>query len=160
MVALCLLQGWFVIDHFGHVLGTLGITTAKDSDAQAAEQFANVSLDLPADWQATAQAQCAMEWPADYNMRNYCVQQQNEGAQTLANGSQPGVEAGAFRVMRGTCAKEWPTDFRMRAYCEAQQFEGYRALGASATGDSTRNACAQQWPSDYNMRQYCESKGR
>lgn len=160
VLCLSLLQGWFVLDHFGHISGTLGITTAKDADAKAGARFANVSTELPADWRAVAEAQCRAEWPTDYRMQKHCVEQQSKGAETLAAGSPSGVDATAFRVIRGKCAEEWPRDFRMRAHCEGQQYEGYRSLSDSGTAESARNACAQQWPDDYRMRRHCEVKGR
>lgn len=160
VLCLSLMQGWFVVDHFGHISGTLGITTAKDADSQAAARYANVSLDLPGDWRAVAESKCREEWPTDYRMQKYCVSQQSEGAQTLSLGAPTDVDSTAFRVIRGKCAEEWPRDFKMRAYCEKQQYEGLRALTASASSDPLRNACAQQWPNDFKMRRYCETKAR
>ena len=161
VVVLCLslLQGWFVVDHFGHISGTLGITTAKDSDSKAAARYANASIDVPANWREVAQAKCQEEWPTDYSMQEHCMKNQTESSQTLAEGSPAGIDPAAFRVIRGKCAEEWPRDFQMRAHCEKQQYEGYRELNGSPVAGSTRNSCAQQWPSDYQMRRYCEKKG-
>ena len=159
VLALALLQGWFVIDHFGHISGSLGLVTAEDADKQAAAKYANASQGVPGDWKQVAQAKCAQEWPSDYRMRNYCVKQQTEGTYALDRGRPSDVDSTAFRVIRGKCAEEWPRDFRMRAYCESQQVEGYRALKSISVGSSTRNACAQQWPTDYKMRRYCENRG-
>lgn len=160
VLCLSLVQGWFVLDHFGHISGTLGISTAKDADTQAASRYANVSLNLPGDWHAVAESKCREEWPTDYRMQQHCVTQQSEGAQTLERGSPTDVDTTAFRVIRGKCAEDWPRDFKMRAHCEKQQFEGFRSLGASASGAPLRNSCAQQWPNDFRMRQYCESKAK
>jgi len=160
VLCLSLLQGWFVLDHFGHISGSLGITTAKDADARAAAQYSNVSTALPADWRGVAESKCREDWPTDYRMQQYCISQQSEGAQKLSLGAPSEVDSSAFRVIRGKCAEDWPRDFRMREYCEKQQYDGYRALNASSVGDSARNACAQQWPSDFRMRRYCETKGR
>lgn len=160
VLCLSLMQGWFVIDHFGHVSGALGISTAKDADEQSAARYANVSVDLPSNWRDVAEDNCREEWPTDYQMQQYCMKQQSEGAQKLALGAPAEVDASAFQVIRGKCAEEWPRDFNMREYCEKQQYDGYRAVNASSVGDGARNTCAQQWPNDYRMRQYCETKGR
>jgi hypothetical protein len=158
VLCLSLLQGWFVLDHFGHISGTLGLTTAGDADALAASKYRNASLGLPADWQEMVKAKCSEEWPADYTMENYCNHQQQEAAQQLSEGAPSDVGAGAFQVIRGKCAGEWPRDFQMRAHCEREQFEGVRSLQTEAVRESVRNACAQQWTDDYKMRRYCESK--
>jgi hypothetical protein len=158
MLCLALVQGWYVIDHFGHISGTLGITTAKDSDTRAAEQYSAVSLDLPADWRSTVDSKCREDWANDYRMQQHCREQQNEGARKLTEGAPADVDSTAFRVIRGKCAEDWPRDFRMRVHCEEQQIAGFRALNASSIDNSARNACAQQWPNDYRMRRYCETK--
>lgn len=160
VLCLALLQGWFVLDHFGHISGTLGITTEKDVNAKAESKYANVSTDVPSEWREIAATKCNEEWPADYSMQQHCVEQQTKGVQTLDLGAPSDIEANVFRVIRGKCAEEWPRDFQMRAHCESKQFDGYRSLNASTVGDSTRNACAQQWPDDYQMRQYCQTKER
>lgn len=158
VLCLSLLQGWLILDHFGHISGSLGLTTAKDIDTRVATQYATVSLDLPSDWKETAKSKCRDEWPSDYRMQEYCVTKQTEGAEKLSRGSPQEVDFDSFRVIRGKCAEEWPRDFNMRAYCEQKQYDGYRSLNAAQTGDSLRNKCAQQWPNDYNMRKYCETK--
>jgi hypothetical protein len=161
VVVLCLslLQGWFVIDHFGNVRGTLGITTAKDADTQTVQRYAEVDMNLPADWSSTAQAKCREEWPTDYQMQKHCIDQQTNAARELSSGAPSGIEQGVFRIIRGKCAEEWPRDFQMRAHCEKQQYDAYFALNSSKPGDSVRNACAQEWPNDFQMRQHCETHG-
>jgi hypothetical protein len=91
-------------------------------------------------------------------MQEHCLKQQSEAAQALDTGAATGIDAGAFRIIRGKCTGEWPQDFRMRANCERQQFESYQALSAFAVADGVRNACAQEWADDYRMRRYCETK--
>ena len=158
-LALALLQGWFVIDHFGNVSGSLGLVTAEDADRQATSKYAGASMNLPADWESIAQSKCQQEWATDYKMQKYCLDQQRDAARALSNGAPSGVDSSAFRIIRGKCTDEWPRDFKMRAYCETQQVEAFLALQSTAVGASTRNACAQKWPSDYKMRRYCETKG-
>lgn len=156
VLALSLLQGWFVIDHFGHISSSLGLVTAEDANKQAASKYAGTSMSMPSDWQQTVKSKCQEEWPTDYRMQEYCVKQQTEAVSALGKSNPSDVGLAAFRIIRGKCAEEWPRDFKMRAYCERQQVEGYRALQSST--NSARNTCAQQWPSDYKMRRYCETK--
>jgi len=162
VVVLCLslVQGWWVIDHFGNVSSTLGITTEKDANAKAVTKYLDVELNLPADWRSIAQSKCAEEWPTDFRMQKHCARRQEEGARTLQSGSPADIESDAFRVIRGKCATEWPRDFQMRVHCEKQQYDGYRAMKSSSVSQQKRNVCADKWPDDYRMRQYCETQGR
>ena len=160
VLCLALLQGWFVLDYFGHISATLGIATEEDANAKAETKYANVSIATPGEWRDIAATKCNEEWPTDYSMQQYCIEQQAKGVQALDLSAPSGIEANVFRVIRGKCAEEWPRDFQMRAHCESKQFDGYRSLNASTAEDSTRNTCAQQWPDDYEMRQYCQTKER
>lgn len=160
MLCLSLVQGWWVIDHFGNVSSTLGITTDQDATAKAVTKYSNVDLNLPGDWRSIAQSKCIDEWPTDFRMQQHCIGRQEEGARTLQSGAPADIESDAFRVVRGKCAADWPRDFQMRAHCEKQQYDGYRAVKGSSVSQPKRNVCADKWPDDYRMRQHCESQGR
>jgi hypothetical protein len=158
MLCLTLVQGWWVIDHFGNVSSTLGITTAKDADAEAVAKYSNVDLNLPVDWRSIAESKCTDQWPTDYRMQQHCLERQEDGVRTLQLGTPAGIDPDAFRIIRGKCAAQWPRDFQMRAHCEEKQYEGYRAVKGSSVTESTRNVCADKWPDDYRMRQHCETR--
>lgn len=154
--ALCVLQAWFIADHFGGLSGSLGITTPEQIEKTTATKYSAANLNVPSDANQIIEQKCAEEWPNDFRMRRYCQEQQLQGMAVLSKGQPPSVSHDAFIVVRGKCAEEWPRDFRMRAYCETQQYESYRALQASSGAETQRGRCAQQWPNDYRMRQYCE----
>lgn len=156
--ALCLLQVWSIIDHFGGLNASLGLTNSKQIEEQTVKKYANVSMDVPADAVQIIEQKCAEEWPNDFRMRKYCHDQQQKGIVQLMGSNPTDINPDALRIIRGKCAEEWPRDFRMRAYCESQQYEGYRALRASSRSEALRTRCAQQWPNDYRMRDYCERK--
>lgn len=158
VLCLSLLQGWFVLDHFSNISGSLGITTASDIDKRVANQYAAVSLELPRNWKEIAKSKCSEEYPSDYRMQKYCFDKQNEGTEKLSRGLSQKIDLSILRVIRGKCADEWPRDFSMRAYCEQKQYDGYRSLNTIKTNEGLRNRCAQQWPKDYTMRKYCETK--
>lgn len=158
MFALCVLQAWFIADHFGGLSGSLGITSPKQIEETTAKKYSSTDLNVPSDAAQTIEQKCAEEWPNDFRMRSYCQDQQREGVAALSQGRPASVTQDAFGIIRGKCADEWPRDFKMRAYCETQQYDGYHALQAATVDETHRGACAQQWPNDYRMRQYCESK--
>lgn len=158
MVALCVLQVWFIADHFGGLSGTLGITNPQKIEKAAAAKYSATDLNVPLNTEQIIDQNCEEEWPNDFRMRSHCEEQQRDGVATLNQGQPAFVSNDAFIIIRGKCAQEWPRDFRMRVHCESQQYEGYRALQVSTAGDPQKGRCAQQWPNDYRMRQYCERK--
>jgi hypothetical protein len=71
---------------------------------------------------------CEHEWPDDFSMRAYCIEQQREAVAKLRRGGPQGVPEEVFRGIRRKCAAEWPDDYAMRVYCEEQQLAGYRKV--------------------------------
>ena len=104
---------------------------------------------------------CEGEWPGDFNMMKYCIDQQRLALQKLrqrASGRTPG------NIM-DKCANEWPLDFNMREYCIGQQVEALRALESQVPAGipenilrQIRQKCSGEWPGDYNMQKYCEDQ--
>lgn len=164
VLCLALIQGWFVLDHFGAARGTSGgingTLTEKEVDAETASKYPYGNSDVPMKWKEIAEAKCSADWPSDYKMQEHCVERQEAGVQALDMGALPGISPNAFKVIRGKCAQDWPRDFQMRAHCQGRQFDGYIALEASTAEDDARDACARQWPDDYQMRRHCLTKER
>lgn len=158
LLLLCLVQVWWIMDHFGKISASLGLVDTKQIEQQTVRKYENVSLSAPANASQIVSEKCSQEWPNDYRMQNHCREQQEKGIATLNMGAPSGIDEGPFRIIRGKCAEEWPRDFRMRAHCENQQFDGYRALQSTSASEALRAGCAQQWPSDYRMRRHCESR--
>ena len=71
---------------------------------------------------------CEREWPDDFSMRAYCMEQQRQAVAQLRQGRPPDIPEEAFETIRRKCAREWPDDYSMRQYCEEQQFDGYRQV--------------------------------
>jgi hypothetical protein len=76
----------------------------------------------------TIRSHCTKEWPTDYHMQAYCIDQQHQALATLLSGRPAEVPEAEFARMREHCASEWPDDFHMRVYCEKQQADGYRKI--------------------------------
>jgi hypothetical protein len=74
---------------------------------------------------------CEREWPDDFNMLAYCIEQQREAVATLKAGAPDDIPAATFLQIRRRCAREWPDDYNMRHYCEQQQITGYRQVQKS-----------------------------
>ena len=48
---------------------------------------ATLTLDIPEEVFASIRSKCAMEWPEDYSMRQYCEKQQFDSYRELERGS-------------------------------------------------------------------------
>lgn len=77
---------------------------------------------------AVIQQHCEREWPDDYAMRAYCIEQQKTAVGELKQGRPSDVPEEVFQQIRRKCAREWPDDYAMRQYCEEQQVTAYRKV--------------------------------
>ena len=77
---------------------------------------------------AVIQKHCEREWPDDFSMRAYCIEQQEKALAELKRGRPADIPEDIFHRIRRKCAGEWPTDFNMRQYCEEAQVKAYRKL--------------------------------
>jgi hypothetical protein len=80
------------------------------------------------DADAVIRHHCEQEWPDDFNMRAYCMEQQRQAVAQLRLGRPQDVPEDVFRSIRRKCTLEWPNDYAMRVYCEQQQLDGYRRI--------------------------------
>ena len=83
---------------------------------------------------------CESEWPDDYAMQEYCIDQQNAAKNSVADfKSQHGLTADNLeskatsgvvpaRILQG-CKAEWPNDVAMVDYCVNQQAKSAKKLG-------------------------------
>jgi hypothetical protein len=93
---------------------TRGASSSTKSDSDSAAQI---------------KTHCEREWPDDYRMRLYCVNQQKEGLASLQRRVAPaGVSEEELQQIRAKCRAEWPGDYRMENYCEEQQLKALLEL--------------------------------
>lgn len=73
---------------------------------------------------------CHKEWPDNYEMESYCVDQQRKAVRALNDrtAATASVPQEVFGRVRGFCSGEWPGNYEMRDYCEKQQIEAYHKL--------------------------------
>ncbi len=81
-----------------------------------------------ADAETVIRKHCEKEWPSDFSMRAYCIEQQQKALTELRRGRPADIPENIFELIRSKCAKEWPDDFGMRQYCEEEQIRSYRKL--------------------------------
>ena len=60
------------------------------------------------------QNHCEGEWPDDFSMRAYCIEQQERALAELKRGRPADIPEDIFHRIRNKCAGEWPKDFTMR----------------------------------------------
>ncbi|HYV10268.1 MAG TPA: hypothetical protein VE980_05110 [Pyrinomonadaceae bacterium] len=95
------------------------------SDAGTREPEAD---DEYTDADAVIRHHCENEWPDDFSMRAYCIEQQRQAVEQLRQGRPRDIPENVFCGIRRRCTAEWPDDYAMRVYCEEQQIEGYRKI--------------------------------
>jgi hypothetical protein len=71
---------------------------------------------------------CESEWPDDYSMRVYCIQDQKNALSKLKQGKPKNIPEDIFAQIRRKAALDWPTDFVMRSYAENEQISAYMQL--------------------------------
>jgi hypothetical protein len=95
-------------------------STQTDADGPPEEDYSDAD--------AIIRLHCQQEWPTDFSMRAYCMEQQRTALAELQKGAPDGIPPAVFAQIRARCTAEWPADYSMRAYCEQQQVAGYRAV--------------------------------
>lgn len=108
------------------VPSSVEVSTPVEQPAQPIS--ANSSDDEFADADDIIERHCESQWPNDFSMRDYCIDQQEQALAELRRGRPADVSEDVFRRIRTKCAREWPDDFSMRQYCEEEQFKAYRKL--------------------------------
>jgi TIR domain len=87
-----------------------------------------------ADAEEVISRHCEREWPDDYSMRSYCIEQQRQAVRSLRQGGPGDIPPEIFARIRAKCAHEWPDDYSMRHYAEQQQIAGYRQVHSTNKG--------------------------
>jgi hypothetical protein len=119
----------------GESSNTVAVGTARSSEetpqeastAQSADRSAVSDADY-SDADAVIRHHCQSEWPEDFTMQAYCIDQQRKALAVLRKGAPGDIPQEIFRQIRTRCAAEWPDDYSMRAYCESQQATAYREV--------------------------------
>ncbi len=78
--------------------------------------------------QTIIETHCEQQWPDDYSMRAFCIEQQERALGQLKSGRPIDIPEDVFHKIRRRSAEQWPTDFSMRLFAEQQEFESYRKL--------------------------------
>ncbi|MDY6791548.1 MAG: hypothetical protein SWH54_09790 [Thermodesulfobacteriota bacterium] len=71
---------------------------------------------------------CQKEWPNDYRMQKFCIDQQKDALKKLRAGRPADIPKDIFIKIRNKCSRKWKNDFRMVLFCERQECEAWRQL--------------------------------
>lgn len=80
------------------------------------------------DEQAIIAEHCEGQWPTDYAMREFCIEEQERALAQLRAGRPEDIPEDVFRSIRQASAAQWPSDFTMRLFTEQEQLASYRKL--------------------------------
>lgn len=99
-----------------HVQSARSVTTEAASD----DHYANA--------RAIIEQHCEEQWPDNYSMREFCIEQEERALEQLKSGRPTDIPEDVFRKIRRHSAEQWPTSFSMRLFTEQQEFQSYRKL--------------------------------
>jgi hypothetical protein len=117
-----------------HVDQILGWGAVKTSSSEShVERAGSVTTETASDddyanAQKIIEKHCEKEWPDDYSMRAFCIEQEERALEQLKSGRPTDIPDDVFRKVRRHSADQWPTTFSMRLFTEQQEFQSYRKL--------------------------------
>ena len=118
------------------VLVGLG-TVPEAAEFQSPDAKVKAFNEAVRDPMAVIRPHCRSEWPADFQMQRYCIDQQTEGVNDLAKLFESTSGNDELFAAFTQCVIDWTSvradgqtdvDFQMIAYCSEQQAEAYRQL--------------------------------
>ena len=110
------------------------------ADCDSTEEPPERSPDVVQEFKAVVEAQgvlrarCSQQWPADFSMQEYCIEQQQEGARKVSAWTSSPAVAGdpQLRAVVVACDEKWTDahgrNWPMIDYCIEQQVGAYRRL--------------------------------
>jgi TIR domain-containing protein len=119
--------------HIEQILGWGAVKTSRSEShiGPANDQLVtkeSASGDEYANAQTIIEKHCEEQWPDDYSMRAFCIEQQEQALRQLRTGRPEDIPEDVFRRIRQRSAEQWPTDFSMRLFTEQEEFNSYRKL--------------------------------
>jgi TIR domain len=120
--------------HVEQILGLGAVeTSSSESRIDRAERVTPDSRggDEYADAQTVIEKHCEEQWPDNYSMRAFCIEQEERAVGQLRAGRPADIPENVFRRIRGHSAEQWPTNFSMRLFMEQEEFKSYRKLQQS-----------------------------
>lgn len=119
--------------HIDQILGWGAVETARsESHIGIAEVKLGTQTGATGDEFANAQMviekHCEAEWPDDYSMRAFCIEQEERALQQLKEGRPADIPEDVFHTIRRHSAEQWPDQFSMRLFTEQEEIKSFRKL--------------------------------
>lgn len=102
-----------------HIAVTAEVKPAPQKDATGGDEYANA--------QTIIEKHCEEEWPDNYRMRAFCIEQEEHALKELKDGRPADIPEDVFHKIRRQSAEQWPSQFSMRLFTE-QEFKSFRKL--------------------------------
>jgi hypothetical protein len=117
--------------HIDQILGW-GAVKSSSSESHVEPGSSVVTETVSDDDYANAETiidkHCEQQWPDNYSMRAFCIEQEERAVEQLRSGRPTDIPDDVFRKIRRHSAGQWPTSFSMRLFMEQQEFQSYRKL--------------------------------
>lgn len=85
------------------------------------------TIAVPSKIEREIKAAAATEWPDDFRMQKYTVDQQNDAYRKI-EAWKKNTSGSVAKQITEKAVKEWPNDYRMQWYTIEQQVKAYNAL--------------------------------
>lgn len=113
------------------------------------------------DFQAIIKEKARIEYPNDFEMQKYTIEQQMKAFRKLKRNRPSDIPEDIFESIRVKAQTEYPDDFEMRKYTEDKQIESFRKLKSIKPIDIPDNIfkiildkSILEYPTDYEMQEY------
>jgi hypothetical protein len=119
--------------HVEQILGW-GAVKISRSDTQIGRASVKLGTEIGTGGDDYANAQtiiekyCEEQWPDNYSMRAFCIEQEEHALEQLKKGRPADIPDDVFRKIRRNSAEKWPDQFSMRLFAEEEEFKSYRKL--------------------------------
>jgi hypothetical protein len=120
--------------HIEQILGWGAVETSRSEshiaveDVQPTPQEGASGGDEYANAQMIIAKHCEEQWPDNYSMRAFCIDQEESAVQELKEGRPPDIPEDVFRRVRRNAAEQWPNQFSMRLFTEQEEYKSFRKL--------------------------------
>jgi hypothetical protein len=118
--------------HIDQILGWGAVKTSR-SESHIAPAGVGAQRSMTgggeyANSQTIIEKHCEEQWPDNYSMRAFCIEQEERAVEQLKESRPPDIPEDIFRRIRRHAAEQWPDQFSMRLFTEQKEFKSYRKL--------------------------------
>ncbi|WP_068115260.1 hypothetical protein [Tropicimonas marinistellae] len=119
-----------------------------------------VHAEGPAYNEPAAKERCETEWPGNFQMTKFCLDQDAAGYREFTALRQS-LDADLFVQSVDECVAEWPANFQMANFCAQERIKSLLSIEAlqedvpEAVGTEILGKCYADWGLNFQMVAFC-----